>query len=123
MLRWDAAFAQLEASFAPGDDWKRQQLVSAYQELDQNWSVLMLMPNGPYETVLKALVEQLEADNGAGALPAEEAALYSVPNASSMRSDRQPKYGYGLDQTRSFLSAIVSRSPAGGTRDGKRTLN
>ncbi len=111
----ERAFARLEASFAPADDWKRQQLVSAYQEVDQNWSVLMLMPNGPYETVLKGLVEQLEADNGAGSLPAEEAALYSCRQASG-RSARteQPQYRYGLDQTRSLFPSTCTRSPAGG---------
>lgn len=120
----ERAFARLEASFAPGDDWKRQQLVSAYQELDQNWSVLMLMPNGPYETVLKGLVEQLEADNGAGALPAEEAALYSVAKRlvdALGQSNRSTDTAW--IKLEAFFLQLSRAHPQVAQGDGKRTLN
>jgi hypothetical protein len=120
----DRAFARLEASFAPGDDWKRQQLVSAYQDLDQNWSVLMLMPNGPYETVLKSLVEQLEADNGAGALSAEDAALYSVAKRvvdALGQSNRNTDTAW--IKLEAFFLQLSRAHPQVAQGDGKRTLN
>jgi hypothetical protein len=120
----ERAFARLEASFAPADDWKRQQLVTAYQEVDQNWSVLMLMPNGPYETVLKGIVEQLEADNGAGSLPAEEAALYSVAKRvvdALGQSNRNTDTAW--IKLEAFFLQLSRAHPQVAQGDGKRTLN
>jgi predicted nucleic acid-binding Zn-ribbon protein len=120
----ERAFAHLDASFAPADDWKRQQLVTAYQEVDQNWSVLMLMPDGPYETVLKSLVEQLEADNGAGALPAEEAALYSVAKRvvdALGQSNRNTDTAW--IKLEAFFIQLSRAHPQVAQGDGKRTLN
>ncbi len=54
---------------------------SAREELRQNWEVLMLLPNGPYETVLKSMVEDLEADAGAGRLSTDHAELYEIARA------------------------------------------
>ncbi len=51
-------------------------LADAYQDLDQSWPVLMLMPNGPYESLLRDIVEALEADAGAGRLSGEDNDLY-----------------------------------------------
>jgi hypothetical protein len=120
----ERAFARLEASLAPTDDWKRQQLVAAYQEVDHNWPVLMLMPNGPYETVLRGVVEQLEPDNATGSLGAEESALYSVAKrlvAALSEGDRNS------DRTWIRLEAVflqLARShPQVAQGDGKRTLN
>jgi hypothetical protein len=120
----ERAFARLEASLASTDDWKRQQLVAAFQEVDHNWPVLMLMPNGPYETVLKGVVEQLEPDNGAGSLSAEETALYNVAKrlvAALSEGDRNS------DRTWIRLEAVflqLARShPQVAHGDGKRTLN
>ena len=41
----------------------------------------MLLPNGPYESVLRDLVESLEADAGAGRLSNEQTALYDIARA------------------------------------------
>ena len=112
------------SSLAPNDDWKRQQLVAAYQEIDHNWPVLMLMPNGPYETVLRGVVEQLEPDNGAGSLSAEDTALYNVAKrlvAALSEGDRNS------DRTWIRLEAVflqLARAhPQVAQGDGKRTLN
>ncbi len=58
-----------------------QLLDDAYQELDQHWPVLMLLPNGPYESVVHELVERLEPDAGAGRLSNEQQALYDIARA------------------------------------------
>ena len=52
----------LKSKLRPQASWDLQLLDDAYQELDQHWPVLMLLPNGPYESVLRDLVEGLEAD-------------------------------------------------------------
>lgn len=120
----ERAFARLEASVPSSDEWKHQQLAAAYQELDHNWPVLMLMPNGPYETVLKGVIEQLEPDNGAGTLSAEETVLYNVAKrlvAALSEGDRNS------DKTWIRLEAVfhqLARShPQVAHGDGKRTLN
>ena len=41
----------LKSKLKPQASWDRQLLDEAYQELDQHWPVLMLLPNGPYEFV------------------------------------------------------------------------
>ncbi len=62
----------------PGQERKRQLLRDAYQEIAKYWPVLMLFPSGPYEDVLRALVEKLEPDAGAGTLSTDDAALYDI---------------------------------------------
>jgi len=41
----------------------------------------MLLPSGPYESVLHDLVESLEADAGGGRLSSEQSALYEIARA------------------------------------------
>jgi hypothetical protein len=75
-LLFDEAYRALKGKLRPQASWDLQLLDDAYQELDQHWNVLMLLPNGPYESVLQELVEKLEADEGAGRLSNEQSALY-----------------------------------------------
>ena len=62
----------------PQASWDLQMLDDAYQELDQHWPVLVLLPHGPYESVLPALTDSLEADAGAGRLSNEQQSLYDI---------------------------------------------
>ena len=75
------AFSLRNSQLRPGQERKRQLLRDAYQEIANYWPVLMLFPNGPYEDVLRALVEELETDAGAGRLSAEEDRLNKVARA------------------------------------------
>jgi len=74
-MRVDNAFYALESSLAPTDSWNRQALKNAFQDIDQNWSVLMLMPSGPYERLLAELIEALEPEAAAGSLSQRDDAL------------------------------------------------
>jgi hypothetical protein len=74
----DRAYSLLKGKLRASDSRELDLLGDAYHEIDQSWSVLMLLPNGPYEIVLKEIVEALESDAGAGRLTTEEAALYEI---------------------------------------------
>lgn len=80
-LSFDEAYSLIKNTLAPHASWDRQMLDDSYQELDQHWAVLMLLPNGPYESVLREVVENLEADAGAGRLSNEQQALYDIARA------------------------------------------
>jgi hypothetical protein len=92
-LSFDEAYRLLNSRVKPQASWERQMLDDAYQELDQHWPVLMLLPNGPYESVLRDLIEKLEPDAGDGRLSNEQQALYHISRAlleafqSSARTD------------------------------------
>ena len=55
---------RLKGKLKPQASWELQMLSDAYQELDQHWAVLMLLPNGPYELVLRDLVERPRGRRG-----------------------------------------------------------
>jgi hypothetical protein len=74
----DEAFSLSKGKLRPDQDRERQLLRDAYQEIAKYWHVLMLFPNGPYEDVLRVLVEELETDAGAGTLSTDDAALYGI---------------------------------------------
>lgn len=74
----EKAFSLRNSQLRPDQGRKQQLLRQAYQEIEQNWPVLMLFPNGPYEQDLRALVERLEPDAGAGHLSEEHDRLYEV---------------------------------------------
>ena len=71
----DNGYYALESSLTPGDSLNRQRLKAAYDDVDQNWSILMLMPGGPYEKLLGELITALEPDAADGNLPPREQAL------------------------------------------------
>jgi len=123
--RLERAYAYLETAIAPDDDLNRQQLIQASEEVEQNWNVLMLLPNGPYEAALADVVEQLEPDNGAGTLKSDDQALLVIARrlqqdlaSNPRRTDRD---WMGLE---SRLQALL-RGPAqqAAVGDVKRTLN
>jgi hypothetical protein len=75
------AYNYIKSKLRPTDDWERQLLRDAYQDIEQHWAVLMLLPNGPYEMVVREIVEQLESDAGAGQLSIEQDELYNIARA------------------------------------------
>ena len=77
-LLLDEANRQLHDRLRPQAMGDRLMLDEAYQDLDQNLHVVMLLPNGPYESVLHEVVDELEADNGAGRLSNDQQMLYSL---------------------------------------------
>ena len=74
----ESAYAHKLKRTDPRDKWAQQLLRDAYQDVDQSWPVLMLLPNGAYETVLKNVVEEMEADAGGDRLSTEQNALYEI---------------------------------------------
>ena len=70
--------SQLEASIATQSSPEWAELDAAYQDLEQNWNIAMLLPDGPYERVLQLIVEDLEPDGGAGRLSQADTVLFGV---------------------------------------------
>jgi len=62
----------------PRQDWEHQVLRDAVDEIEHSWGILMLLPNGPYEAVLRETIEAMEADSGSGSLSTEQQALYDI---------------------------------------------
>lgn len=77
-LAFDEMYTLLKNRLKPQAIWDRQLLDEAYLELDQHWHVLMLLPNGPFESVVHDVVERLEPDAGDGRLSNDQQALYSL---------------------------------------------
>jgi hypothetical protein len=76
--RLERVLAHLDGGLAPEDGLSRQRLNSAWEEVEQNWNVLMLLPNGPYESALADVIEQLEPDSGAGMLKGDDQVLLAI---------------------------------------------
>lgn len=74
----DQTHDMLAKNLAPHEKWEQRMLTDAFEEIDKHWDVLMLLPNGPYESVLKEVVEALEPDAGANRLSTEEYTLYDI---------------------------------------------
>jgi hypothetical protein len=109
----------------PHQSWEQQVLMGAIDEIDQNWPIVMLLPNGPYEAVLKETVEAMEADAGAGGLSTEEASLYEIARALA---DAFKNNGRSGELAWRRLEAAFDQAPRGGEPriafdDGSRTLN
>jgi hypothetical protein len=120
----DHAYSLLKGKLRPSESFELQLLRDAYQEIDQSWSVLMLLPNGPYESVLKEMVEMLETDAGAGGLSAEQTALYEIARALA---DAFKGNARTNELAWRRLEASFNQAPRGGDPriafDDGRTLN
>lgn len=123
--RLERVFAHLDNQLAADDGRRRQQLVSASEEIEQSWNVLMLLPNGPYEAACADLIEQLEPDSGAGMLKGDDQALLAVARrihqslaSNPRRTDRE-----WINLEKQFQ--LVLRTPAQqvAAGDAKRALN
>ena len=128
----DNGFYALESTLAPGDSLNRQRLKAAYDDVDQNWAILMLMPGGPYERLLVELIVALEPDAADGNLPPREQALLfsarQLRQALGANSRNSPQAWQQLDQALQGALAPGQHAaaqpgsagtPGGG---GKRTL-
>lgn len=69
----DRASSQMQAT---GHD--PSELRAADEEISQNWSILMLLPGGPYEHIVREMLEELEPQAGDGRLSAEQAQLFAM---------------------------------------------
>ena len=117
------AYTGLKSRLRPQDSWQQQMLYDAFEEVDQNWPVLMLMPNGPYETVLRDITEGLESDAGAGRLTADQSALYEIARSLS---DAFRANTRGNEASWRRLEASFNQAPHAEPRiafDDGRTLN
>ncbi len=123
-LSFDEAYMLIKNTLPAHASWDRQMLDDSYQELDQHWAVLMLLPNGPYESLLREVVENLEADAGGGRLVSDQQALYDIARElvdafkANARADEASwrKLGTTFAQVQRVEPRIASR-------DDGRTLN
>jgi hypothetical protein len=123
--RLNAAFESLDRAIPPGDEMRRQQLVNAMQDINQNWPVVMLLPEGPYESELQDIVAQLEPDAGAGALKGDDNLLLLVARRilQDLVTNRRQTDKDWLNLESRFRQLLrgPAQQVAGG--DAKRTLN
>ncbi len=121
----DQAYTLLKGKLHPSDGLELQLLKDAYDEIDQSWPVLMLLPNGPYKSVLRELVEMLETDAGAGRLSAEQSALYDIARAlvEAFKANARVNETSWRRLEASFNQASRGDDPRIAFDDGKRTLN
>lgn len=124
--RLERVYAHIENGIPPEDGLKRQELASAWEEVEQSWNVIMLLPNGPYEAAFAELVEQLEPDSGAGMLKGDDQILLAIARrvrqylASNAR--RTDKDWITLEQQLQLvLRTPTQQQVAAG--DAKRALN
>ena len=123
--RFERTFGHLEAAIAAEDGLARQQLADAFEEVEQSWNVIMLLPHGPYEAAVADIVDQLEPDSGAGTLRADEQVLLAMARrirqalaANARRTDRDWLH---LEQQLQLVLRAPTQQVA--TGDAKRTLN
>ncbi len=124
--RLERAFSRLDDAIAPEDGLARQQLAAAWEEVEQSWNVIALLPNGPYETALSDLIEQLEPDSGAGMLKGDDQALLAtarrVHQALVSNARRTDKDWITLEQQLQLVLRMPTQQQAA-AGDAKRTLN
>jgi hypothetical protein len=120
----DHAYTLLKEKLPQNADKALEVLGDACHEIDQIWPVLMLMPDGPFEIVIKEIVEALEADAGAGALSTNEVALYEL---TRVLADAFKANARANELSWRRLGERFNQAPRGGPRiafdDGSRTLN
>jgi hypothetical protein len=121
----DQAFSLLMDRLSSNRDIERQVLAESFDEIDQHWSVLMLLPNGPFENVMREIVDMLEADAGNGVLSTEDEALYEIARklADAFKSNAR---GNELSWRRleaGFRQVPRSTDPRISLDNGRNTLN
>ena len=88
----DEAHGALTLAIKPSETLRKSALEAAAKTIDDDWQVLMLLPRGPYERALEALIEPLEEANGDGRLGADDQHLLRA-----LRRLRQPLYASRRD--------------------------
>ena len=66
------AYSTIQGQIADNDVRRIDLLNEAYEELRNKWSIVMLMPDGPYENLFEDLISKLEPAAGAGRLSADD---------------------------------------------------
>ncbi len=66
------AYSTIQSRIADNDERRIELLNEVHDEIRNNWPVLMLMPEGPYESLFEDLIAKLEPAAGAGRLTAED---------------------------------------------------
>jgi len=123
--RLERVFQRLDNGLAADDGAGRQALVNASAEIEQCWSVLMLLPSGPYEAALAEVIDQLEPDSGAGRLRTDEQVLLAMARrlrqsltSNARRTDRD---WINLESQLQLVLRTPTQQVASG--DSKRALN
>jgi hypothetical protein len=66
------AYSTIQSQIADNDERRIDLLNEAYEELRNKWAIIMLMPDGPYESLFEDLIAKLEPAAGAGRLSADD---------------------------------------------------
>ena len=74
-LRFQNAYESLKSQIPASRPEQQEQLAAAFQDVDQNWQVLMLMPGGPFERQMLDVIHQLEPPAGEGSLNPQDLSL------------------------------------------------
>lgn len=83
--RIEAAHETIAAKLTgPDAVFARYMLDDARNEIEQNWPILMMLPNGPYEILFNQMIENYEKDAADGLLSADKEAF--LDNARAIRS-------------------------------------
>ena len=72
------AYNELYVGIRDEDEFRRSLLNEVRSELEHRWSVLMLMPEGKYESVIDDLLSRIEPPAGKGQLRPTEQELYRL---------------------------------------------
>lgn len=117
----DAAYSHLEAGLDAHATAARGLLHDAYREIEENWPVLMLLPQGPYEKVLSSVVESLEPDDASGDLREEEQDLLRAAKRLRSALAANPR---DSEQAWRSIDAMLRHAPHQASIElSKRTLN
>ncbi len=77
-ITFEGVNERLERALTADDADGHRELTFAYQEIEQNWNIIALLPGGPYEDLIKRIVQDLEPQDGAGSLSQEDQSLFRV---------------------------------------------
>jgi hypothetical protein len=72
------AYSSVQGRIADHDERRIELLNQAYDELQSKWQILMLMPDGPYESLIESLLAELEKPAGDGRLKPSETSLHRL---------------------------------------------
>ncbi|MEZ5843025.1 MAG: hypothetical protein R3D27_04755 [Hyphomicrobiaceae bacterium] len=72
---FDGAYDHLLHELSQQDPYAEKTLHDVGRELDQNWHVLMIMPDGPYDVLLRQAADELDRQDGEGNLSPDEQSL------------------------------------------------
>ena len=110
----DGEIQSLTSNLEPDDERSRDLLAKARTEIDANWWILMLLPNGPYQGLFDRLIQEYEDDNGSGTLDADGKRLLDIAKQfreqiSSNANDARPAWVAMNDELRALDSSMSRR--------------